>query len=146
MPLNLIPATVAPGTVLPQSLNTSFVVTMVYPLLSVTYNDGTFERSLIEDFVNPPRALRTWILAKRLTTPQLTALDHFWQVQTLGGLNPFFFYDPFGVLPGQKTGSNYDATGDNTQGRVVCFFRGDWGQRTDMGRHTVPNLTLVEVA
>jgi hypothetical protein len=146
MPLNLIPAAVTPGYVLPQSLCTSFVMTLVYPLLSISYNDGSFERSLIEDGVNPPRALRTWILAKRLTTPQLTALDNFWQNRTLGGLNPFYFYDPFGVLPGQKIGSNFDAAGNNTQGRVVCFFRGNWAQRTEMGRHTIPNLTLVEVA
>ena len=146
MPLNLIPAAVAPGMVMPQSLSTSFVMTMLYPVLSISYNDGTFERSMIEDFVNPPRALRTWILAKRLTTAQLTALRNFWYTQTLGCLNPFYFYDPFDVLPGQHMGSNYDATGDNTQGRVICFFRGDWAQRTDLGRHTVPNLTLIEVA
>jgi len=145
MPLNLIPASVATGRVMPKSLSTSFVMTAVYPLLTMTYNDGTFERSLIVDGVNPPRALRTWILAKRLTTPQLSSLFNFWTI-VAGGLNPFYFYDPFGVLPGQHFGSNYDPTGSNQQGRVTCFFRGDWGQRTEMGRHTIPNLTLVEVA
>jgi hypothetical protein len=118
----------------------------VYPLLSATYNDGTFERSLIVDTVNPPRMLHTWVLAQRLTTAQLATLLNFWETQTEGGLNPFYFYDPFDVLPGQHIGSNYDASGDNTQGRVICFFRGDWAQRTDLGRHTGPNLTLVEVA
>jgi hypothetical protein len=146
MPANLLPATIISGTVLPQSLSTSFVETHVYPLLSVSYNDGTFERSLIQDGVNPPRALRTWTLAKRLTTAQLTTLWNFWQNQAAGGLNPFYFYDPFGVLPGMKIGSNFDAAGNNTQGRVVCFFRGNWAQRTELGRHTGPNLTLVEVA
>jgi hypothetical protein len=146
MPSNLTPAAVAPGTVLPQSLCLSFVMTAIYPLLSIAYNDGAFERSLIQDFVNPPRALRTWILAKRLTTAQLTTLHDFWETRAGGGLNPFYFYDPFGVLPGQKIGSNFDPTGDNTQGRVICFFRGDWAQRTELGRHVIPNLTLVEVA
>ena len=146
MPYNLTPATVTPGTVLPQSLSTSFVETHIYPLLSIAYNDGTIERSLIQDGVNPPQALRTWVQAKRLTTAQLTALLNFWETQTLGGLNPFYFYDPFGVLPGQQIGSNFDPTGDNTQGRAVCFFRGGWGQRTELGRHVVPSLTLVEVA
>jgi hypothetical protein len=146
MPYNLTPAQVAPGTVLPQSLSTSFVETNVYPLLSVSYNDGTFERSLIQDGVNPPRSLRTWILSKRLTTSQLTTLLNFWEVNAKGGLNPFYFYNPFDVLPGKHIGSNYDATGSNQQGRVICFFRGDWGQRTELGRHVVPALTLIEVA
>jgi hypothetical protein len=146
MPYNLTVVPVAAGAVLPQSLSTSFVMTAIYPVLSIAYNDGTFERSLIQDFVNAPRALRTWILTKRLSTAQLTALQNFWYNQALGGLNPFYFYDPFGVLPGQKIGSNFDATGDNTQGRVVCFFRGDWAQRTELGRHVVPSLTLVESA
>ena len=146
MPANLQAAVVAPGTVLPQSLSTSFTETRVFPLLSVVYNDGTLERSLIQDGVNPPRALRTWVMSKRLTTAQLTDLDTFWQTDTLGGLNPFYFYDPFGVLPGEHPGSNYDATGDNTQGRVTVFFRGDWAQRTELGRHVIPNLTIVEVA
>jgi hypothetical protein len=146
MPYNLKPAAVAPGTVLPKSLSTSFTETRVYPMLTTMYNDGTFERSLIQDGVNPPRALRTWALAKRLTTAQLTTLLNFWESQTDGGSNPFYFYDPFDILPGNHVGSNYDATGNNTQGRVTCFFRGDWSQQTLLGRHVVGNLTLVEVA
>jgi hypothetical protein len=143
MPYNITPAVVAPGAVLPQSLSTSFAMTAVYPLLGVFYNDGSYERSLIRDGTNPPRAVHTWALAKRLTTAQLTALANFWTAQH-GGLNPFYFYDPFNVLPGQQIGSNFDPTGDDTQGRMICFFRGDWGQRTDLGRHMGPNLTLVE--
>lgn len=145
MPLNLIPADVAPGAVLPASLSMSFASTHIYPLLSNLYNDGTYQCSLIQDYVNPPRALRTWALGKRLTTAQLTTLNNFW-VSQAGGLNPFYFYDPYGVLPGQQIGSNYDPTGDNQQGRVTCFFRGDWSQRCELGRHTGPSLTLVEVA
>lgn len=146
MPYNLTPAAVAPGTVLPQSLSTSFVSTHIYPLLAMLYNDGTFERSLIQDFVNPPRALRMWVLSKRLTTAQLTTLLNFWENSVQGGLNPFYFYDPFDIVAGTHVGSNYDPTGDSQQGRVICFFRGDWSQRTDLGRHVVGNLTLVEVA
>lgn len=146
MPYNLKQAVVVPGTVFPQSLSTSFVQTLVYPLLAVNYNDGSFERSLVRDGQNAPRALRTWSMSKRLSSAQLTALYNFWTNNVLGGLYPFYFYDPFGVLPGQHIGSNYDASGNSTQGRVVVFLRGDWGQRTEMGRHTVPNVTLVEVA
>jgi hypothetical protein len=145
MPSNLIPAAIAPGTVLPQALCQSFVNSRIYPLLTVAYNDGTYERSLVQDGVNAPRALRTWVLAERLDTAQLTALWDFW-TQQQGGLNPFYFYDPFGVLPGHAPGSNYDPSGDNTQGRVVVFFRGGWSQQSALGRHTVPSLVLVEAA
>lgn len=146
MPYNLQPAQVVQGTVMPQSLSTSFVMTAIYPILSISYNDGTFERSIIQDGVNPPRALHTWVLAKRLTTTQLNTLLSFWENQTQGGLNPFYFYDPIDVLPGQHIGSNYDPLGGNMQGRVTCFFRGNWGQNTGLGRSTVPSLNLVEVA
>lgn len=146
MPYNLAAAVVTAGTVFPQTLSTSFVEAYSYPVLFTSYNDGTYERSLIQDGVNPPRALRTWAMAKRLTTAQLSTLLDFWENHAVGGLNPFYFYDPFGVLPGHHPGSNYDPTGNNTQGRVTCFFRGDWAQRTDLGRHTVPGLTLIEVA
>lgn len=157
MPYNLRPAAPAPGTVLPQSLSTSFVESHSYPLLFISYSDGTFERSLIQDGTNPPRDLRTWGLTKRLTTDQLNTLRNFWENVVLGGLRPFYFYDPHGVLPGQHIGSNYDPTGNNPQGRVICFFRGDWSQRTEVGgpkvtgkpndgRHTGPTLNLIEVA
>jgi hypothetical protein len=143
MPMWPLQPAVASG-VLPQSLSTSFAESHVYPLLSISYNDGTFERSLIVDGANAPRRLRTWTLAKRLTTVQLSALLNFFENIAQGGLNPFFFYDPLDVLSGQHVGSNYDATGDSTQGRVVVFFRGSWSQKTELGRHVVPNLTLVE--
>jgi hypothetical protein len=32
-------------------------------------------------------------------------------------MTPFAFYDPFDVASGQQIGSNYDSTGNNTQGR-----------------------------
>ena len=145
-------AFVAAGAVLPKSLSTSFTETHVYPLISVSYNDGTFERSLVTDAESPPpalptnapRRLRTWAQAKRLTTVQLTALHDFFENVAFGGLNPFFFYDPFEVLPGTHVGSNYDPTGDSTQGRAVVFFRGNWGQKTELGRHVVDGLMLVE--
>ena len=63
-----------------------------------------------------------------------------------GGLNPFYFYDPFDVLPGAQIGSNFDATGDNTQGRVIGFLPRRLGATAaSLRRHTGPTLTLVEV-
>lgn len=146
MPGSLSLATVSPSsTVFPFSLSLSFVETQLYPLLSTTYHDGTLERSLITDGVNSPRPARTWSLSKRLTTTQLSTLRTFWETTVQGGLRPFYFYDPYDVAPGSRIGSNYDATGSSTQGRLICFLRGDWSEVTDLGRHNVPNLLLVEV-
>ena len=47
---------------------------------------------------------------------------------------------------GQQLGSNYDPTGNNTQGRVTVVFRGPWAQATDLARSNVQGLELVEVA
>jgi hypothetical protein len=143
MPYNLTPVTVAAGAVFPQSLSSSFVNTRQYPVLSTGYNDGTFERSLIVDTVNPPRALQTWALGQRLTTAQLNTLLQFWETTAKGGLNPFYFYDPVDVLEGQKIGSNWDGTGSNEQGRRRCFFRGDWSQQAQIAR-LATSLMIVE--
>lgn len=141
MPYNLTPVRIT--AVLPQMLCLSFVETYIYPLLSANYNDGTFERSLIVDGVNDPRYLRTFAMSNRLTTAQLTALLNFWEATVQGGLIPFYFYNPHDVCP---VGSNYDPTGTNVNGRVPVFFRGDWSQLTDLGRHVGPNLLMVETA
>lgn len=146
MPYNLQPAQVAPGAVFPQSLCTSFVDTRQYPVLSTAYNDGTIESSLIQDGVNAPRWLRTFAQAQKLTVVGLNALRSFYENTAQGGLYPFYFYDPWDVLPGQQIGSNFDATGNSTQGRATCFFRGDWSEQGALGRHIVPSLLLVEVA
>jgi hypothetical protein len=147
VPGNLNAAVVSPSsTVFPQSLALSFSEASSFPLLSVSYHDGTSERGLIEDGVNPPRPARVFTLPQRLTTSQLSTLKFFWEQTTLGGLKPFYFYNPFDVLIGQAIGSNYDSSGFNTQGRVTVVFQGNWSQRTDMGRHVVPQLTLLEIA
>ena len=51
----------------------------------------------------------------------LSALYSFWISQN-GGLTPFAFYNPFDVASGQQIGSNYDPTGNSTQGRVTVSF------------------------
>jgi hypothetical protein len=50
------------------------------------------------------------------------------------------------VASGQQIGSNYDSTGNNTQGRVTVVFRGNWAQVTDIARTNVQGLELVDVA
>jgi hypothetical protein len=59
------------------------------------------------------------------------------------GMAPFLFYDPFDVASGRQIGSNYDATGNNTQGRVTVVVRGNWAQSTDVCRSNVQGLQLV---
>jgi len=144
MPGNLSAA--VPTTVLPNSLSTAFTLNSIYPMLTTSYNDGTVERSIIQDGVNPPRRLRTWMLSKRLTTTQLSTLLSFFEAR-LGGTQPFYFYDPFEVIPGAAVGSNYDGSGASSQGRATVVFRSkSWSHTTVLGRHDVNGLELVEVA
>jgi hypothetical protein len=75
----------------------------------------------------------------------LSTLYSFW-VSQKGGLTPFAFYNPFDVASGQQIGSNYDPTGNSTQGRVTVVFRGPWAQAMDLARTNVQGLELVEVA
>lgn len=146
MPGVLNTATVSPtATVLPRMLFTSFVESNVYPIIQGQYHDGTQERSLITDGVNAPRSCRVWKLATRLTASKLATLFTFWDVAVQGGHKPFFFYDPYDTA-GTPVGSNFDATGVSTQGRVTVVFRGNWSQSTDAGRSNVPSLELVETA
>jgi len=70
---------------------------------------------------------RTFRLSKRLTASLLSELYSFWGSHN-GGVTPFAFYNPFDVASGQQVGSNYDPTGNNTQGRVTVVFRGNWAQ------------------
>ena len=148
MPGALLPAFVATGAVLPKSLATSFRLSSQFPILSNTYHDGTLERSLIISSyfdAAPPVPARIWTLAERLTTVNFAALTAFWENTALGGLNPFYFYDPYDPIPGQPIGSNYDASGFSTQGRVTAHFRGKWEYNVTPGRVNVPSLMLVEV-
>lgn len=135
----------APTAVFPSSLSTSFSLDASFPLLHTSYNDGTLERSMLVDGVNPARPARVWKLAKRLTTTQATTLLTFFESTVLGGFRAFYFYDPYAPFPGNSIGSNYDATGVSTQGRVVVHFLGNWQHVVTLGRINIASLTLVEV-
>jgi len=138
MPGNLQPA--APNGVMPLSLCTAFTELREYAQLQNQYHDGTIQRSQLAQ-----TSRRTFQLSKRLSASTLATLYNFWVSQN-GGLTPFAFYNPFDVLAGQQIGSNYDPTGNNTQGRVTVAFRGNWAQSTDLCRTNVQGLELVEVA
>lgn len=136
----------SPTSVFPSTLSTSFSLSVVYPVLATTYQDGTIERSMIVDGVNSAQPLRVWRLTKRLNASNLATLLTFWETTVQGGFKPFYFYDPFQPFPGNRIGSNYDATGVSTQGRVVCKFNGSWSHSVQLGRADIPSLELVEVA
>lgn len=125
---------------MPLSLCTAFTELREYAQLQNQYHDGTVQRSQLAQ-----TSRRTFRLSKRLSASQLSALFSFWVSQN-GGLTPFAFYNPFEVPAGQQIGSNYDPTGNNTQGRVTVVFRGNWAQATDLARSNVQELQLVEVA
>jgi len=141
MPGNL--ASAAPVGVLPKSLCTAFVESHVYPLLVQPYHDGTRERSLIEDGVNPPTSIRTWKQSRKLNPAEIAELLTFVESHE-GGLIPFYFYDPYGAIPGTGIGSNWDATGVVFEGRHICVFRGDWSSVMNMARSET-SLELLEV-
>lgn len=137
--------------VLPKALALSFVEINVYPILANFYHDSTIQRSQITDaehpgeWINPPRSCRTFQMARRLSAAQFEIFRTFWEL-VRGGLKPFYFYNPYGVAPGEQVGSNWDATGTVADGRVIVVFRGDWQQAIVLGRTDIPNLTLAEVA
>jgi hypothetical protein len=111
-----------------------------YAQLQNQYHDGTVQRSQLAQ-----TSRRMFRLSKRLSAPQLSGLYTFWVSQN-GGLAPFAFYNPFEITAGQQIGSNYDASGNNVQGRYIVVFRGNWAQATDLCRTNVQALELVEVA
>jgi len=137
MPGNLIQA--APNGVMPASLCTAFMELREYVQLQNQYHDGTIQRSQLAQ-----TSRRTFRLSKRLNASALSTLYTFWSSQG-GGLTPFAFYNPFDVTAGQQIGSNYDPTGNETQGRVTVVFRGNWAQATDVARTNVGGLEIIEV-
>jgi hypothetical protein len=145
MPGNI--ANAAPSGVMPFALCTQFRAMREYAQLQSAYHDGTIQRSQLAQ-----TSRRTYAFAMRLAgttmnsrdAATLAAIYNFYTGQN-GGLTPFLFYDPFDVASGQEPGSNYDPTGNNTQGRVTVVFRGNWAQVTDVCRTNVGGLDLVEV-
>ena len=125
---------------MPASLSTAFTESREYAQLQNQYRDGTIQRSQLAQ-----TSRRTFMLSKRLSANDLSTLSGFWAARK-GGLMPFAFYNPFDVASGQQIGSNYDPTGNSTQGRVTVVFRGPWAQATDLARSNVQGLELVEVA
>jgi hypothetical protein len=129
-----------PNGVMPLSLCSAFTELREYVQLQNQYHDGTIQRSQLAQ-----ASRRTFRLTKRLNASELSALYSFWVSQN-GGLTPLAFYNPFDVGTGQQIASNYDAAGNNTQGRITVVFRGSWAQVTNVCRTNLPQFELVEVS
>ena len=139
MPGNLQSA--APSGVLPASLCTAFTEAREYAQLQNQYHDGTIQRSQLAQ-----TSRRTFRQNKRLSASAVATLYSFLASHN-GGLTPFAYYNPFDVADGQQPGSNYDPTGNSTQGRVTVVFRNSvWAQSTGLCRTDVQGMELVEVA
>jgi hypothetical protein len=138
MPANISAA--VPSGVMPFALCTAFSESREYAQLQNQYRDGTIQRSQLAQ-----TSRRTFRPNWRLDATLLASLYSFLTAQNYGA-TPFLFYNPFDVVAGQQIGSNYDASGNNTQGRVTVVVRGNWSQATDVCRSNVQGLQLVEVA
>ena len=125
---------------MPFALCTAFTESREYAQLQNDYHDGTIQRAQLAQ-----SSRRTFRPNMRLNAMQLATLYAFLTTQNFG-MTPFLFYNPFEVLAGQQIGSNYDATGANTQGRITVVARGNWAQMSDPCRTNVQGLQLVEVA
>jgi hypothetical protein len=138
MPGNIQSA--VPNGVMPFALCTAFTESREYAQLQNDYHDGTIQRAQLAQ-----SSRRIFRPNMRLDATNLAALYTFLTTQNFG-MTPFLFYNPFDVLSGQQIGSNYDATGNNTQGRVAVVVRANWAQMSDPCRTNVQSLQLVEVA
>jgi hypothetical protein len=138
MPGNILAA--VPNGVMPFTLCTAFSEAREYAQLQNQYRDGTIQRAQLAQ-----TSRRIFRPNMRLDAALLSTLYTFLTSQNFG-MTPFLFYNPFDVLAGQQVGSNFDATGNNTQGRVTVVLRGNWAQATDVCRSNVQGLQLVEVA
>jgi hypothetical protein len=138
MPCNIVAA--VPNGVMPFTLCTAFTEAREYAQLQNQYRDGTIQRSQLAQ-----TSRRTFRPNMRLNASLLAELYSFLESQNFG-MTPFLFYNPVDVAAGQEIGSNYDAAGNNTQGRVTVVVRGNWAQSTDVCRSNVQGLQLIEVA
>lgn len=142
MPGNV--AAAVPTGVMPQGLCLAFSEAREYPILAASYHDGTQETSLVTDGVNAPGSIRTWKQSKRLKAADAIALRAFFEGQA-GGLTPFYYYNPFEVLPGTAIGSNWDPTGSTIEGRHTVVFRGNWTETVGLALTDMP-AELAEIA
>ena len=126
-----------PVGILPKHLSTKFTEKREWAYLSNQFHDSSTQRAQL---VLGSR--KRFSLAEKLTATEANTLKTFFDAH-LGGVIPFWFYNPFEVCP---PGTNYDPTLATTTGRYVVRFDNDWNQSTGLMRTTSPDIELVEVS
>ena len=125
----------APTTVLPASLSRTFARDQEWPVLVNEYRRGEPQTGLLGN-----ASRKRWHLVKRLTPGQMGTLYQFWTDRN-GGMEPFYFYDPYETNPRFTS----DPTGATMTGRYAVRFDSSWSQSCNLGRGDV-EIVLVEVA
>ncbi len=125
----------SPTGVMPWSLCKAFGHSREYPILENEYRDGSSQRSRL---ANTSR--KRWSTQRRLA-PDL--LDEFRQhyEDCRGGLDAFWFYDPYDTNPK----FSYDPTGIATTGRYLVRYDCEWSQEAGIARSDV-RLDVIELA
>lgn len=111
-----------PTTVLPLSLSRAFTLDLEYLAIANNYANGEIQVGVVAD---APR--RSWTLTKRLTSPNMAALQAFITARN-GGFKSFRFYDPY------MSNFAYDPTGVATTGRYTVVFEGGFSLTGGLAR------------
>lgn len=125
----------ASTTVMPWSLCKAFGHSREYAVLDNEYRNGESQRSKL---VSTSR--KRWTTQRRLTPTDLDTFRDFFD-DRIGGMEPFYFYDPWDTSPK----FSHDPTGVSPIGRYTVRFEGPWNQTVGMGRIDV-GITLIELA
>jgi phage-related protein len=123
---------------MPAGLCRAFGHSRVWGVDSNTYRNGEHQAR-----ARTSTSRKSWDLTRHVTRTELEELRSLYTDRG-GGLEPFYFYDPYEPASGQPIGSNWDETGESTQGRYTVVFRGEFSQAASMGRSEA-SLQLVEV-
>ena len=121
------------STVMPFALYTKFSESTQYKCIINDYADGGRQVSPLVESVR-----RSWSLAQRLTTSQVSALKAFFMSHN-GRQLPFYIYDI------TQAGVTWDSTGVLTTGRVSVCFNSGWSDSVQLGRNGV-TFSLIEIA
>lgn len=121
--------------VMPFALCRMFRQTRTYPTLVNEFANGESIRE-----IQATNSRRSWDLAQRLP-PSLMTVGRDFHDSVRGGLDPFYFYDPFESTPN----FNYDATGASLNGRFTVVFTTAWAQSMGLGRGDV-SFSLIEMS
>ena len=125
----------APSTVLPRVLARQFSRASEYPVLVNEYKNGEAQTG-----ARAATARGRWQFTGRWTNAARQAFRAFFLARS-GGLEPFYFYDPWYTDPR----FSYDPTGAETAGRHTVRFEGPWSDALELGLGTA-SIGLIEVA